>query len=696
MEPGRNADDHLRPRAGEAASVSLLRALLAAFAAVVLLFVVYEAVERMWLAAVDLELLHALRRARVAAAALVAVGVASWLIFREGPPVIAAGMLPGEETRGGAMAKAEKQFHYARWFILMRWIAVVVATIAIFVTVEVAGLLPQHVGPSLGVLIVLLTILNLGYAIYLRHCGAHTALLVVQVYADVVVLILLLHFSGGIENPMTSLLLLHVIIAGIVLGRTHAYLVATTASVLFGAMAWAEGVGLLPHYTLTVFPHHHVDGITLHAAHDLLYVGSRVALHIIVLLLVAYFTTTLVERIRQDESEMEALAASARAQAQMLERALDTTGTALCLCDRDLRPYWSNARWTEWQSAAPELCCGVDAPGSAALATLEDGEVRRTEIRIGALAPVDARVFDVTTAPLCERDGTISHVVTLARDVTEQHAAQARAARAERLAGVGELAGQVAHEVNNPIAIISAKARLLLRDGRHQLPLRAGEEVGKIAELADRVARIAQGLLSYCRPAPGLRQPVDARLPVRRALAYIESRAHAAGVNIVDTMPEQLPVVQANAAELEQVFLNVFLNALDAMPNGGTLAVGARAMSVSAAAAFAATRGTAEGGWAADALRGAVVIEVTDTGTGIDPAFRERVFEPFLTTKGGNGTGLGLSICQGIVRSHGGDISLASEPGRGTRVAISLPATAALAAALAAAVAARTTEETHG
>jgi signal transduction histidine kinase len=688
MEPGRDAEDLTRPRAGEAASASLLRALLAAFAAVVLLFVVYEVVERTWLGAVDRELLHALHRVRGAAAALVAVGVATWLIYREGPPVLAAGMLPGEQARGGA----EKQFHYARWFIVMRWIAVVVATIAVFVTVEVAELLPRQVGPSLGGLIIMLTVLNLGYAIYLRHYGADTVLLVVQVYADVVVLILLLHYSGGIENPMTPLLLLHVIIAGIVLGRRHAYLVAAVASVLFGAMAWAEAAGVLPHYTLTVFPHHHVNGMTLHAAHDAYYAGSRVALQVVVLLLVAYFTTTLVERIRQDESEMEALAASARAQAQMLERALDTTGTALCLCDLELRPYWSNARWTEWQSAAPELCCGVDAPGSAALATLEDGVVRRTEVRTGALAPEPgARVFDVTTAPLRERDGAISHVVTLARDVTEQHAAQARTARAERLAGVGELAGQVAHEVNNPIAIISAKARLLLRDGRQQLPPHAGAEVGKIAELADRVARVAQGLLSYCRPAPGARQPLDARLPVRRALAYVEARAHAAGVYIVDAMPAQLPAVQANAAELEQVFLNVFLNALDAMPDGGTLAVRARAESAPAATGLAAAPAAAGVGRAAFASHGAVVVEVTDTGTGIDTATRERVFEPFLTTKGGKGTGLGLSICQGIVRSHGGDISLDSEPGHGTRVAVSFP----VAAAPAGAGSARATEETH-
>jgi signal transduction histidine kinase len=662
-QPGSGPETHTR--IADTGSAPLLRAMLAAFAAVLLLLVVYEVVERTWLSEVDAEVLQMLQRVRGAVAALVAMGVASWIILREGPPILAAGVLPSEQADGRAADAEQKLIHHARWFILMRWIAVVVATVAVFVTVEIAQLLPPQVGPSLAGLIILLTILNLGYAIYLRNCGAQTAFLAVQVYADVVVLILLLHFSGGIENPLTPLLLLHVIIAGIVLGRVHAYSVAAVASVLFGAMAWAECIRLLPHYTLRVFPHHHFEGIILHAAHDPLYAGSRVALQIVVLLLVAHFTTTLVERIRQDERGLERLAARARAQAQMLERALDTTGTALCLCDRELRPYWSNGRWAEWQAAAPELCCSMGGGDSLAGATLADGLVRHAEIRSPGAEPASReRVFDLTTAPLPDRDGSISHVVTLARDVTEQHAAQARATRAERLAGVGELAGQVAHEVNNPIAIISAKARLLLRDGRAPLATHARDEVVKIAELADRVARIAQGLLSYCRPAPGARQPLDVRLPVRRALAYVEARAAALGVVVVDAMPPQLPAVHANAAEFEQVFLNVFLNALDAMPGGGTLRVLARA----------ADRPAETGCSDEDDASGAtVVIEVADTGPGIDPAIRERVFEPFLTTKGRSGTGLGLSICQGIIRSHGGEICLESESPHGTRVSIILP-----------------------
>jgi signal transduction histidine kinase len=224
---------------------------------------------------------------------------------------------------------------------------------------------------------------------------------------------------------------------------------------------------------------------------------------------------------------------------------------------------------------------------------------------------------------------------------------------------VGELAGQVAHEVNNPIAILGAKARLLLREGREPLPPHAAAELAKIVGLSDRVARIAQGLLSYCRPSPGARALVDVRLPMRSALAFVEGRARSAGVEISEALPETLPPVRANAGELDQVFLNLLLNALDAMPSGGRLEVRAgTALRVGDATSW-------------------VEVEVTDTGHGIPAELRERVFEPFLTTKpDGVGSGLGLSICLGLVRSHGGEISIESEPGRPTRALVRLPAAA--------------------
>jgi signal transduction histidine kinase len=665
MDPGSVRTDARSAvrRALRAVPVGTLVVLALLFA--LLLLLAREVLESMGVGTADLELLHLLHRVGGAAAALAAAGLASWLLLRDAPPLLAESPLSNGRSLEGRSDPNQQRVHYARWFILMRWIAVVVAAMLALTAVEIAAFLPPHVGPHLGAVIVGLAVSNVGYAVYLRRGRAGTGFLVLQTYGDIVALLLLLHFSGGIENPLTPLLLLHVIIAGIVLGRLHCYAVASVTSVLFAMLAAGEWSGILAHYTLSVFPHVHIDGHMVHAAHDPLYVGSRVVLHGSIMLLVAYFTTTLVERIRQDDQQLEVLAERALAQAQLLERALDTAGAALCVCDRERHRYWSNGRWEEWmQGRSAMQWCGNDGGPPPSAETLEDGRVRVTEVRIEGESGcstsrqcADVRTLQLTTAPLRNRDGQISHVVTLARDVTAEHEARLRVIRAERMAAVGELAGQVAHEVNNPIAIISAKGRLLLRDSRSKLPQKATQELEKMVDLADRVARIAQGLLSYCRPSPGVRSLVDIRLPIRRALAFIDGRAAEAGVRIMDELPAALPPVQANASELEQVFLNLFINSLDALPPGGRLRV---------AAWVDPERGHDGAGW--------LQVVVEDTGSGIPAAIRERIFDPFLTTKAeGRGSGLGLSICQGLVRSHGGEISVVSEPGQPTRVTLELP-----------------------
>lgn len=659
MQPHSNRRHSAKsPHESAGEGVSLLRPMLAVFIVIVALFAGFELVEHFWPDDADDALLGVLHRLRGVLAAVITMGVAGWVFVREGPRLLAAGPFPGETEPGGRLDPERKRRHYARWFILMRWVAVLIATVGVIVAVDIAHLLPASVGPSLGAIIALLALQNLAYTLVLRYIGAGTRLLAAQVYGDVLVLILLLHFSGGIENPLTPLLLLHVIIAGIVLGRVHSYGVAAVASALFALLGWAECTGMLPHYTLKLYPHFEINGMLMHAAHDPVYVMSRAGLQALILLLVAYFTTTLADRIRQDERQLEQLADRALAQTQTLERALDSSGTALCLCDRELQPYWSNGRFIEWLKQAPELSCTMRARHSPVLWTLQDGAVRDEDIYVAGTTPAADRYFHLTIAPLRDREGRVSDVATLVRDVTEQRAAQARIVRAERLAAVGELAGQVAHEVNNPIAIISAKARLMLRDGAPELPQRSMEEITKIAELADRVARISQGLLSYCRPAPGARSAVDVCLPLRRALAYVETRALESGVHVEDDAGSAGPLVHANAAELEQVFLNLLLNALDAMPAGGTLHVAARPAP----------------GDDGNMRDGMVVVSITDTGSGIAADILHRVFEPFLTTKRGKGSGLGLSICQGLVRSHGGDIRISSQPGRGTVVEVILPA----------------------
>jgi signal transduction histidine kinase len=175
-------------------------------------------------------------------------------------------------------------------------------------------------------------------------------------------------------------------------------------------------------------------------------------------------------------------------------------------------------------------------------------------------------------------------------------------------------------------------------------------------DLSDRVAQIAQGLLSYCRPSGAARASLDIRVPIGKALAMVETRAVNMGIQVEQDLAPDLPPVCANGQEMEQVALNLLLNALDAMPAGGRMNISART-----------ERTLPED-------REMVVVSVADTGSGIPPDIRDRIFEPFFTTKqSGRGTGLGLSICEGLIRSHGGRIDIASSPGKGSRFDVTLP-----------------------
>ncbi|MFA9478131.1 ATP-binding protein [Phycisphaerales bacterium AB-hyl4] len=637
------------------------RAMFVAAGVVAALFIVYEIVERFWLQGFDVGTLHLLHRVRGVTVALIAAALVGWLIVRASPSLLVRPPHAAASTQGERPTRQQRERNFARWFIVMRWIAVLVAIVLAYLVVRVLHLLPEQVWWPLVVVIIVTAILNLAYMYLQRLNPLPRFLLPMQAYGDLVILTLLLHLSGGVENPLSPLMLFHVIIAGIVLSRAHCYAVATTGSVLFALLASGEATGVLPHYSLEIFPHYEAEHLP-HAAHQPMYVISHVSLHAVILFLAAYFVSTLGERMRQDETQLADLAEQAMAHRKLVEQALETTETGLCVCNRQADPYWTNQRWRTWfqgtsvDTVAKRCGCDDDAPARQAL---HDGQRRTIEVTLPA-GENDAgpRIFQITTAPLSGKDGQPSHVVSLAHDVTEQHELQSRLIRAGKLAAVGELAGQVAHEVNNPIAIISAKARLLIEDDAQQMPTKVREELAKIAELADRVAQIAQGLLSYCRPSPATRQPIDVRQPIRSAIHTIDHRARNLSIVIDDQLPDVMPTVHANAGEIQQVFLNLLLNALDAMPDGGRLTI----------------TGERRNGDAADASPPQLVLSVADTGVGIPETIQEQVFEPFYTTKtDGKGTGLGLSICAGLIRSHGGRIHLKSEPGDGAKVFVELP-----------------------
>lgn len=228
--------------------------------------------------------------------------------------------------------------------------------------------------------------------------------------------------------------------------------------------------------------------------------------------------------------------------------------------------------------------------------------------------------------------------------IREQRDRLKRLYRAERLATAGELAAGAAHEIRNPLASIRSAIQHLRGDYPDAGP--RAELIDDILAEVDRINQIVEGLLSFARPAEPDFQRVDLGDLVRHTLTLVDVQAQEQAVQVRVDVPDL--AVRADPNLIKQVVLNVVMNALQAMPDGGQLTVSA-----------------------ASAGR-AALLRIADSGPGIAAEDREKLFDPFFTTKKG-GTGLGLSVCYGIVQRHGGEIEVESELGRGTVVNIKLP-----------------------
>ncbi len=244
-------------------------------------------------------------------------------------------------------------------------------------------------------------------------------------------------------------------------------------------------------------------------------------------------------------------------------------------------------------------------------------------------------------------DGT--HALAFVSDITHRLAVERATRQAERLAAVGQLAAGIAHEVNNPVGIISSRIELMLLEAEeHGLPPAVVEDLRVLHRNAMRVTDIAAKLLTFARETPVDRQPVEINTVITDALALVEKQLHRAGVEVQCRLGAGMPPVLGHANALQQVILNLLTNAGQALGDHGTIRVVT----------------------AADA--GRVTVEVADDGPGIPPDALAHIFDPFFTTKP-TGTGLGLSVSYGIVRDHGGTVTVRSEPGLGTVFTVSLP-----------------------
>ncbi len=237
----------------------------------------------------------------------------------------------------------------------------------------------------------------------------------------------------------------------------------------------------------------------------------------------------------------------------------------------------------------------------------------------------------------------------LVRDVSERRATEKMWLQAERLTAMGKLAGEIAHEINNPLGGILLYANLL----REDLPAESSllTHVDKIIKLATRCRIIAKALLNFGHPEDSLEEWVNLNQVLREMFSLIEDHRLFREVHINWELEKGLPFVQGNRSQLEQLVLNLIINAGEAMQGRGNL--------------FFRTK--------FDPKEEMIILEIEDTGPGIPPEIQDKIFDPFFTTKtGGKGTGLGLAICHGIVKRHRGEIEFESHPGR-TLFRVKLP-----------------------
>ena len=255
--------------------------------------------------------------------------------------------------------------------------------------------------------------------------------------------------------------------------------------------------------------------------------------------------------------------------------------------------------------------------------------------------------LNVAIAPLVSKDLEQIGRLIIFDDVTDRAELEQRLVQADKLSSIGLLAAGVAHEVNTPLAVISTYAQMLAKqvanDDQKSILLE------KIAKQTFRASEIVNSLLNFSRTSTTSFGDVDLNKVIRETISLLEHQIQKVGVQVKLDLANGLPAVHGNAGKLQQVFLNLFLNARDAMDGGGVLSV----------RAYADESGAC--------------IDVSDTGQGISPEHIQRIYDPFFTTKGSRkGTGMGLAVTYGIIQEHKGSIEVSSRQG-GTRFHLRLP-----------------------
>jgi signal transduction histidine kinase len=236
----------------------------------------------------------------------------------------------------------------------------------------------------------------------------------------------------------------------------------------------------------------------------------------------------------------------------------------------------------------------------------------------------------------------------MASDIRELQRLNEQLIRTEKLAAMGTLAAGVAHEVNNPLASISSLIQMIRADQRVDDETR--DKLKLISTQIQRITQVTKDMTDFASARPSAKRPVDINEVIESSLRLASFDKGFQVLSIHRRFTSEMPKISADSDQMQQVFLNLFLNARDAMPTGGDLFVGS------------------------DLDEEDVRVVIRDSGAGIEDVAKKQIFDPFFTTKpAGKGTGLGLAVCYGIMTAHGGSIEVNSKKNSGTEFIVRLP-----------------------
>lgn len=545
------------------------------------------------------------------------------------------------------------------WLVRLRWLAAAGVALVLLVSGPLLAVLPRGRAPALWAVLTGLAVYNT----LLQFLGSDRRLpwlthFTCQITVDCVALALFVHLSGGVENPFLPLFVLHVVSANIVLHPRAARAVLLLAIVLVVAVVLGEGAGLLAHRCLR--PN------AVGCLGSTVTASSLAVLGGLVLTLAAsgFFARHLTARLQNSESRLtdavrelcgdkRRLAETRReieAEQSRLQSVLDCMADAVTFSDLDGRLRLANRRAHEIRRIAGPLPDPIlPAPSAFSVPGGEDSTLRtfQTYERGG-------RTFEATWAVVRDARAEPIGTVTVERDISDRLALERHLMHEERMSVVGKLAAAVAHEVNNPIGVVS----LYAQHARAQLP--AGHAIEGHLEVIRRNAescrKIVGDLLGLARTRAPERKAVDLRAIGHDVGRSVEPMAARKGVRVVDecgTAEVDALWVEGDADQICQAVLNLAVNAIEACGDGDRITLRTGEENVG---------GSTTG-----------IIEVRDSGPGVPVDQRDRIFQPFFSTKP-DGTGLGLAVADNIARSHAGRITVEAAEPRGAVFRIHLPA----------------------